>query len=82
MRPFSQIVHRSLLQRDLMGGIPQNGLLLLFILGVIFIYGFKFYLMAIPIAILYLIMRSMTKKDNYLIDIMIENIRQKDVLIP
>ena len=82
MRSHSQTVHRSLLQRDLMFGIPQTGFLFLFILSVIFIYAFRFYLSAIPIAALYIAARQFTKKDQYLIDICIENIRQKEVLIP
>jgi len=75
-------VHRSLLQREMIGGIPQLGLLLLFMLSVIFIYGFRFYLAIIPIVLLYFVMRFMTKKDQWLIDILLNNITQKDILIP
>ena len=83
MRSHSEVVHRSLLQRDLMAGIPQAGVFFLFIFGVVFIYGFQLYLIGIPVlVILFFVMRKMTKKDNYLIDIMLENTRQKDVLIP
>jgi len=38
MREYRQPVRRSLLQREMLGGIPQAGLLLLFIMGIIFIY--------------------------------------------
>ena len=82
MRPFTRPVHRSLLQRELMGGVPQLGLLLLFMLGVIFIYGLAMYFMLVPIVLLYFIMRHLTKKDPWLIDIVMENIKQKDILLP
>jgi len=82
MKPHSEVVHRSLLQRDLMGGIPQIGLLIIFILCVVFIYGFRLYFSAIPIFVAYLVMRGLTKRDNWLIDFFIEAIKQKDVYIP
>jgi type IV secretory pathway TrbD component len=81
-RSFTRPVRRSLLQRDLLGGVPAIGLLLLFMLGVIFIYGLRLYFTIVPIAVLYLLMRALTKKDQWLIDIVLENISQKDVLLP
>ena len=82
MRPHSQPVRRSLLQREMLGGVPQAGLFLLFFLGLIFIYGLELYFAAIPIVLLYFVMRHLTKKDQWLIDIVMDNIMQKDVLIP
>ena len=82
MREYRQPVHRSLLQRELMGGVPQAGLILLFMLAVIFIYGLRLYFAIIPIVILFFVMRYLTKRDQWLIDIVIENISQKDVLLP
>ncbi|MDR1909492.1 MAG: VirB3 family type IV secretion system protein [Spirochaetaceae bacterium] len=82
MTPYKRRVRRSLLSRDLAGGVPQTGLLLLFMLAVIFIYGFELYFTIVPIVILYLIMRYLTGKDPWMIDIVIENISQKDVFLP
>jgi type IV secretory pathway TrbD component len=82
MRPYKQPVRRSLLQRDLMGGIPQAGLIALFMLAVIFIYGLRLYFTIVPIVVFYFVMRHLTKKDQWLIDIVLENISQKDVLLP
>ncbi|MDR1211813.1 MAG: VirB3 family type IV secretion system protein [Spirochaetaceae bacterium] len=82
MRPFSRIVHRSLLQRELMAGIPQAGLFILFMLAVVFIYGLELYFMLVPILILYLVMRHLTAKDPWFIDIVLENITQKDRFLP
>jgi type IV secretory pathway TrbD component len=82
MREYRQPVHRSLLQRELMGGVPQAGLILLFMFAVIFIYGLRLYFSIIPIVILYFVMRYLTKRDQWLIDIVFENISQKDVLLP
>lgn len=82
MSAFKKPVHRSLLQREMLGGIPQTGLLFLFILGVLFIYGLRFYFMIIPIILLYFIMRYLTSRDQWFIDIVLDNIMQKDRLIP
>ena len=82
MRTYKQPVHRSLLQRELIAGIPQIGLFGLLFLGLIFIYGMEMYFAIVPIALLYFVMRHLTKKDQWLIDIVLDNIMQKDVLIP
>jgi len=82
MSIFSKPVHRSLLQREMIGGIPQAGLLILFILGIIFIYGLRLYFTIVPIALLYFVMRHLTKKDQWFIDIVLDNINQKDKLLP
>jgi len=79
---YSRIVRRSLLQRELMAGVPQAGLLLIVILAAAFVYGLGLYFMLVPIAALYAVMRLLTKHDPWLIDIVLENIMQKDVFIP
>ena len=82
MSPFSKPVHRSLLQREMLGGIPQAGLFILFMLGLIFVYGLQLYVAIVPIVLLYFVMRHLTKKDPWFIDIVLDNINQKDVLLP
>jgi len=82
MREYRQPVRRSLLQREMLGGIPQAGLLLLFIMGIIFIYGFRIYIMIVPIALGYFVMRHFTKRDQWSIDNFLDHIMQKDILLP
>ena len=82
MRPYARQVRRSLLQRDLLGGVPIVGLILLVILAVVFIYGFELYFMIVPIVVLYFVMRHLSKIDPWMIDIVLDNISQKDALIP
>jgi type IV secretory pathway VirB3-like protein len=79
---YGRKVHRSLLQRDLVAGVPEIGLFLLLMLGLVFVFGLALYFMIIPIIILYVIMRVLTKRDPYMIDIVIDNVYQKDVLLP
>jgi type IV secretory pathway TrbD component len=81
-KEFSRPVRRSLLQRELILGIPQTGVLLLLVLCFFLLYTLRMYFMAVPIAILYALMRILTKKDPFLIDIMVEHVNQKDTLIP
>lgn len=82
MRDYRVAARRSLLQRSLMGGVPQAGLFIIFFLGIIFLYGLELYFMIVPIVILYLVMRALTKRDQWLIEIVLDNIMQKDKLIP
>jgi len=82
MSQFRLPVHRSLLQRELIGGVPQAGLFILFMLGLVFIYGLRMYFMIILIVLLYFIMRRLTKQDPWFIDIVLDNVMQKDKLIP
>jgi type IV secretory pathway TrbD component len=82
MKPYARQVRRSLLQRELIAGVPQAGLFLIFLLAVVFMYGLELYFMGVPIVILYLVMRALTKRDPWLIDIVLENISQKDRFIP
>jgi len=83
MSEYKIPVHRSLLQREMMGGIPQAGLFVVFMLGIIFVYGLKSYFFGSTlVAILYLVMRHLTKEDQWFIDMILENITQKDKLIP
>jgi type IV secretory pathway VirB3-like protein len=82
MNKHKQRVHRSLLQREMIGGVPQTGLFIIFMLGLIFVYGFKLYISIVPIVLLYFVMRHFTKKDQWFIDMLLENINQKDKFIP
>jgi type IV secretory pathway VirB3-like protein len=82
MNEYKQRVHRSLLQREMIGGVPQAGLFIIFILGLIFVYGFELYISIVPIVLLYFVMRHFTKKDQWYIDMLLENINQKDKFIP
>jgi type IV secretory pathway TrbD component len=81
-REFSLPVHRSLMQRELVLKIPAMGVLALLLLATFFMYILEQYVAGIPIAALYIAMRYLTKKDPYLIDIILEHINQKDILIP
>ena len=65
-----------------MAGVPTVGLVLVLVLSVVFLYVLRLYVIAIPIALLYLIMRQLTARDPWLIEIVLDNITQKDVFIP
>jgi len=82
MNAFKQPVHRSLLQREMIGGVPQAGLFILFMLALVFVYGLEMYFALVPIVLLYFVMRHLTKQDQWFIDIVLDNIMQKDKLVP
>ncbi len=82
VRDYSVPVHRSLMQRELILGIPAMGMLTLLLVAVFTMYILQQYYFGIFIAILYVVMRILTKKDPYFIDILIEHVNQKDFLVP
>jgi len=82
MGEYKKPVHRSLLQREMIGGVPQAGLFLVFMLALVFVYGLRLYLAAVPIALFYFVMRRLTKQDQWFVDIVLSNIMQKDKFIP
>lgn len=82
MSPYKLPVHRSLLQREILAGVPQAGLAILFFLGLIFVYWLQLWFMLIPIALVYFLMRFFTAKDQWKIDILLDNIKQKDIYLP
>ena len=79
---YTKPVHRSLLERELILGIPQMGVLILLFFGFIFLSLLRMYYMVFPLGILYITMRVLTKKDPFMIDILIEHINQKEFLVP
>lgn len=82
LRDYSQPVHRSLICRDLIFGIPALGMLILLLIGVFTMYILEQYYFGFILIILYIVMRFLTKKDPYLIEILIKHINQKDFLVP
>lgn len=74
--------HKALMQRELIAGVPPLGLLAVILLIVFFVYNLEFYLMLIPIAALYVVMRILTKHDPFMVDIVLEDIMRKDVYLP
>jgi type IV secretory pathway VirB3-like protein len=82
MRNYSKKVHRSLLQRDLMFGVPTIGLVLVVVLFMMTVYLLKMYFMLAFIAVLYAVMRHLTSKDPWMVDMILDNIQQKDTFIP
>jgi len=82
MSQYKQPVHRSLLPREMIAGVPQAGLFIIFMSGLLFIYALSLYFMIVPIALGYFIMRHLTSKDQWYIDIVLSNIMQKDIYLP
>jgi type IV secretory pathway VirB3-like protein len=74
--------HKALMQRELIAGVPPLGLLAVILLIVFFVYNLEFYLMLIPIAVFYVVMRILTKRDPFLVDIVFEDIMRKDIYLP
>jgi len=82
MSGYGKKVHRSLLQRELLFGVPTFGLLLIFCLAMVFLYLLRWTFMIVPLIFLYLLLRFLTSKDPWMIEIALDFIQQKDIFIP
>jgi type IV secretory pathway TrbD component len=82
MRGYAIGVRRSLLQRDLLLGVPTMGLVLVASLALIFIYLLRWFFTAVPVALIYVLIRHFTSRDPWLIEIWLESVQQKDIFIP
>jgi type IV secretory pathway VirB3-like protein len=80
--PYIKTVHRSLLSRDLMAGIPQSGLLALIVASVFFLYILRMFFMIVPLAVLYFVMRFLTSRDPWMIDMVLDSAQQKEIYLP
>jgi len=82
MSRFKIPVRRSLLQREMIGGVPQAGMFIVFLFFLVFVYGFRLYFFSVPGALLYFFMRHISKQDPWSVDMLLQNVMQKDKLIP
>ena len=74
-------VHRSLLKRDLILGVSTT-LVILFCATVIVVLGFNFYWFLIVTGIALSVVRLMTKKDEYYVEILLNTVNEPDELYP
>ena len=81
-RAYSTPVYHSIMSRDLFAGIPYAGMMVLYMCGIIFVYMCKLYYFLIVIAAMYIAARILTKRDEWLIDIVLTSLLQKDEYLP
>lgn len=75
---FSIPVHRSIIRRDLWLGIPFIPLMLLIFISIIVILGAEQFAFIAVTIIVWFVLRSMTKKDEWQLDIMLSALLQPD----
>ena len=79
LQDYSMPVHKSLLQPDLIMGVPKNVFMLIFLITAIFVYLFGKFgaLIAIPV---YIPCRILCKSDPHMLTIAIESLLDPDHL--
>lgn len=80
LQDYSYAVHRTLLKRKLLMGIPTVPFIIIALTTVIILMDFKI-IAIIPIGIgLLWIVREITKKDEYLLDIILNSLSEPDFI--
>lgn len=79
---YSWKVHRSLLRRDLVAGVSRTTFAIIIALTVYMVFGVRQYWFAAVAVILYLIVRALTKSDEYLVEIILDALMLPDDLYP
>lgn len=79
---YSYKVHRSIIKRQLIAGIPMLPFILIIGITMIILMDSKMKLVGIiPIAIILLyLIKEITKKDEYLVEIFLQSLIQPDIL--
>jgi len=79
LQDFQMPVHKSLLQPDLIMGVPKNVFMLIFLITAIFVYLFGKFgaLVAIPV---YIPCKILCKTDPHMLTIALESLMEPDHL--
>jgi type IV secretory pathway VirB3-like protein len=79
---YSWKVHRSLLRRDLVAGVSRMTLAIIIALTVYMVFGVRQYWFVAVSVVLYLVVRALTKSDEYLVEIILDALMLPDDLYP
>ena len=79
---YSWKVHRSLLRRDLVAGVSRITFAIIIALTVYMVFGARQYWFVAVAMILYVVVRALTKSDEYLVEIILDSLLLPDDLYP
>ena len=79
IRDYKYPVHRSIMKRQLVMGVPLIPLVIIVLLTIIIVMDFKLWIIPINGLLLY-IMKEITKKDEYLLEIFLNSLLEPDHL--
>ena len=79
---YSMRVHRSLMKRDLIAGVSRLSLALIISVTYIGVVEFRLIWFLAVGPVLFFIIKAMTKKDEYLVEIVLSSLLTPDNLYP
>ena len=79
---YSWKVHRSLLRRDLVAGVSRLTFAIIISLTVYMVFGVRQYWFVAVSVVIYLVVRALTKSDEYLVEIILDALLLPDDLYP
>ena len=79
---YSWKVHRSLLRRDLVAGVSRLTFAVIISLTIYMVFGVRQYWFVAVSAVIYLVVRALTKSDEYLVEIILDALLLPDDLYP
>ena len=77
---YSYPVHRSIMKRQLIMGVPLIPLVIIVFATILIVLDFKLWIILTFRAILIYIMKEITKKDEYLLEIFLNSLLEPDHL--
>lgn len=75
-------VHRSMIRRDLVFGVPRMALFSVFVISMFFIMQFRLYWFIGITIIAIILMRNLTKRDEYFLEFLFHSVLQPDDFYP
>lgn len=82
IRDYESPTYRSLMKRDLIAGVSQTVFIILMMATFFFVFYLAWYWFLIVLAGLFVTARLLTKRDPFLLDIILSSLMQPDDLEP
>lgn len=78
---YSIPVHRSLIRRDLIAGVSRASLIIVLVSFYLLVMEMHLFILSPVVLILFIVLRALTKQDEYLVEIIAASLLSPDELL-